>query len=71
MPQTAAYLSLVQVARHLGCAAWQVRRVLRRGLLRPPPRVGTYHVFTAADLPRIEAALRRAGYRDVLPATAP
>jgi MerR HTH family regulatory protein len=50
------------VARRYGCRPWQVRRLFERGLLPPAPRVGAYRVFSAADLPRIEQALRRAGY---------
>jgi DNA-binding transcriptional MerR regulator len=50
------------VARRYGCAAWQIRRLFERGLLPPAPRVGAYRVFAAGDLPRVEAALRRAGY---------
>jgi DNA-binding transcriptional MerR regulator len=50
------------VGRHFGVPAWQVRRLLERGLLPEPPRVGNYRVIAARDLARVQAALRRAGY---------
>jgi hypothetical protein len=39
-----------------------VRRLFESGKLPEPPRCGAYRIFCAADLPRIEAALRAAGY---------
>jgi DNA-binding transcriptional MerR regulator len=56
------YLTIGDVAKHFGCQAWQVRRLFERGLLPQAPRVGAYRVVAAADLPLVEAALRRAGY---------
>lgn len=56
------YLTIGNVARYFRCQPWQVRRAIERKLLEEPPRVGAYRVFVAADLPRIEAALRVAGY---------
>lgn len=56
------YLTIGNVARYFGCQPWQVRRAIERKLLDEPPRVGAYRVFVATDLPRIEAALRAAGY---------
>jgi DNA-binding transcriptional MerR regulator len=50
------------VAAHFGCKPWQVRRLYERGLLPPAPRVGAYRVVSAEDLPKVEAALRQAGY---------
>jgi hypothetical protein len=55
-------LTTGQIARHFGCLPWQVRRVFERGLLPEPQRIGAYRVVEAADLPKIEQALRTAGY---------
>ena len=42
--------------------AWQVRRLFENSTLAEPPhRMGAYRVITPDWLPRIEAALRRAG----------
>jgi hypothetical protein len=57
-------LTIGQIARHFGCLPWQVRRVFERGLLPEPQRIGAYRVVEAADLPKIEQALRQAGYLD-------
>jgi hypothetical protein len=57
-----APLTVGAVARRLGVAAWQVRRVFERGFLPPANRVGPYRVIDPADLAEVEAALRRAGY---------
>lgn len=50
------------IARHLGIPEWRVRRVFERNLLPDPGRAGTYRLIPAADLPKVEAALRSAGY---------
>jgi hypothetical protein len=55
-------LSIGDVALALGCRPWQIRRVIGRGLIAEPPRVGPYRVFVTGDLPRIRAALKEAGY---------
>ncbi len=55
-------MSIGAVADHFGVRPWQVRRVIQRGLLREPERVGTYRIFLPRDLRRVEAALREAGY---------
>jgi hypothetical protein len=56
------YLTVGAIAARLGCRPWQVRRLFERGLLPQPPRVGAYRVIPAADLPKVKAALCRAGY---------
>ena len=56
------YLTIGPAARRLGCLPWQLRRLFERGLLPEPPRVGAYRVIAEEDLPRVEEALRRAGY---------
>ncbi len=50
------------LAKHFGVAVWQFLQLIRRGFLPEPGRVGIYRVWFEADLPRIEAALRAAGY---------
>jgi hypothetical protein len=55
-------LTVGAVARRYGIPPWMVRRVYERGLLPEPPRVGAYRVVPVDDLPRLEAALRGAGY---------
>jgi hypothetical protein len=56
------YLTVGAAARRLGYLTWQVRRLFERGLLPQAPRVGAYRVIAVAELPRVEAALRAAGY---------
>lgn len=41
---------------------WQIRRCINRGLLPEPQRLGAFRIFTRRDAPKIEAALRVAGY---------
>ena len=55
-------LTIGAAADQLGVAAWKVRRLFERGILPPAQRVGCYRVIDASDLPKIEAALRQAGY---------
>lgn len=50
------------VARLHGIPEWRVRRVFERKLLPDPGRAGTYRLIPASDLPKVEAALRAAGY---------
>lgn len=61
-------LTIGDIAERYGVSAWKVRRIFERGLLPEPGRVGAYRVISADDLPKIEAALRQAGY---LPAEVP
>jgi DNA-binding transcriptional MerR regulator len=55
-------LTIGEVAGRFGVAAWQVRRLFERGILPPADRVGPYRVIEPADLPKVGAALRQAGY---------
>jgi DNA-binding transcriptional MerR regulator len=50
------------VAEHFGVPPWQVRRLFERGILPPATRVGPYRVIDPPDLPKVEVALREAGY---------
>jgi hypothetical protein len=43
-------------------AAWQVRRVFNLGLLEPAQRLGPNRVINPRDLPKLERALKKAGY---------
>jgi hypothetical protein len=56
------YLTIGAAARHFGCRPWQIRRLFERELLPAAPRVGAYRVIAVEDLPKVEAALRQAGY---------
>jgi DNA-binding transcriptional MerR regulator len=67
MPAT-QLITLGDVARRFNVPLWKVRRLYERGLLPEPARAGAYRVVSTRDLPKIEAALRRAGY---LPAGGP
>jgi hypothetical protein len=55
-------LTVGAVAGHFSVPPWKVRRVFERGLLDPAPRVGAYRVILLGELPRVEIALRAAGY---------
>jgi hypothetical protein len=55
-------LTIGAIAKHFGLSTWKVRRLFERRILPEPSRVGAYRVVAAADLPRIEAALRGCGY---------
>jgi hypothetical protein len=41
---------------------WQVRRIYERRILPEPGRCGIFRVISISDLPKVEEALRRAGY---------
>lgn len=56
-------LTTGQAARHCGVPVWQVRRLYERQLLSPAHRVGQARVIPRRELPKIEAALRKAGYK--------
>lgn len=55
-------LTTGDLAAHFGIPMWQILYALRRGYLPEPPRVGIYRVWADDDLPRVRAALVRAGY---------
>ncbi len=55
-------LSIGQVARRCRRPVWQIRRLVTRGFIKEPPRIGIARVFLASELPAIRAALREAGY---------
>jgi DNA-binding transcriptional MerR regulator len=59
---TTPWLTIGNIAARFGVPAWQVRRLFERGLLPPAARVGAYRVIAESDLPRVEEALRKAGY---------
>jgi hypothetical protein len=56
------HLTIGAVAAHYGVPPWQVRRLYERQLLNEPQRAGRYRLIARGDLPRVGAALRRAGY---------
>jgi hypothetical protein len=51
-----------EVADMFGCQVWRVRRLYERGILPPAQRVGMSRVVLEEDLPKVEKALREAGY---------
>ena len=56
-------LLIGDVARRLGVQPWHIRRAIQRGYLSEPLRVGGFfRAFGEEDLPRVESALRAAGY---------
>lgn len=55
-------MTLGEVADHFGVQVWRVRRLFDRGLYPEPDRVGQSRVIPAKDLPKVEAALKEAGY---------
>jgi hypothetical protein len=59
---SAELLTSVQVAELCGVPVWCVRNLPERGLIDEPLRVGQYGVYLGTALPRIERALRQAGY---------
>ncbi len=58
----APFWTIGPVAARFNVETWKLRRLFERGLLPPAPRVGPYRVIAESDLPRVEQALRSAGY---------
>jgi hypothetical protein len=56
------HLTVGDVARHFNCRPWQVRRLYESGRLDEPARFGAYRVIPRDELPKVEKALRAAGY---------
>jgi hypothetical protein len=61
MMQADTLLSTVEVAAHFGVSRWMVASLSDMGLLPPPRTFGRCAIWTMADLPAIEKALRQAG----------
>jgi hypothetical protein len=59
---TCDYVTIGGIARQHGLPGWKVRRLWERGQLPPAQRIGAYRVVPISELPRVEAALRAAGY---------
>jgi hypothetical protein len=57
-----SHLSTGQVAAYFGLPPWMVARLFERHLLDEPPRLARQRMIPVADLPRIEQALKQAGY---------
>lgn len=62
MPKTLSVYTIGDLEKRYGCPAWAIRSVCNRGLCPAPKRLGAYRIWSEADLPKLEAALRRAGY---------
>ena len=56
------YLAMEDVAQRLSMKKWQVDRLVRRGLVAAPPRVGNRRIWFEHDLETLRAAAIRAGY---------
>jgi len=59
---TSEVLTMSQVANQFRCQAWQIGKLIKRGKIPEPRRVGKIALFQPGDVPRIEKALREAGY---------
>ncbi len=59
---TAGVVTLGDLARHFKRPAWMIRRLFERRLLAEPERVGAYRVIPVSEIPKVETALRAAGY---------
>ena len=55
-------MTLGEVATHFHIQLWQVRSLYQRGLLPPAQRIGRFRIVDASELPKLESALRAAGY---------
>ncbi len=55
-------LTTSEVARRYGIKDWMVRRLYEKGALPEPGRFGRFRVVAETDLPKVEAALRKAKY---------
>lgn len=55
-------MTVGDLARHFGCEQQHVRRLFTRGVLPEPHRAGPYRLIPVSDMPKVEAALREAGY---------
>lgn len=58
----AEMLNLGMAAKRLGVDLWQLQRSIERGLVTHYGRIGRLRVIDVADLPKVEAELRKAGY---------
>lgn len=58
------------LSERCGCRidTWKIRACIARGFISEPPRVGIARAWAMSELPKLERALRRAGY---LPAEVP
>jgi hypothetical protein len=50
------------LCKRFGIMPWQLLQAIRRKFLAEPHRIGNYRAWTEDDLPRVEQALREAGY---------
>jgi hypothetical protein len=62
MPAELRSLTLGEVGARFGVPRWMIRRLIERGFLPDPPRIGRYRVIAERDLPQVKAALVKAGY---------
>lgn len=52
------------LSERCGCRVetWKIRAAIARGFLAEPPRVGIARAWAQSELPKLERALRKAGY---------
>jgi hypothetical protein len=58
---THTLLTLGDVARRLECPDWVIRRLIKKGLVPPPIRLGIWRVFHERDIPGIARAFKASG----------
>ena len=58
-------LTAGQVADITGVQLWRLHRLIARGLIAEPRRIGHFRVFSRAELPAIRQAAEQAGYMRV------
>lgn len=56
------HMSLGDLSRRFGLPVWKIRRLFERKILPEPERVGRLRTFGPGDVPKIEKALKEAGY---------
>jgi hypothetical protein len=62
MPAELRSLTLGEVGARFGVPRWMIRRLIERGFLPNPERIGNWRVIPERDLPKVKAALLKAGY---------
>jgi DNA-binding transcriptional MerR regulator len=56
-------MTIGEAARRLGVSNWQLREVYRKGLVPEPRRLGPFRAITPSDLPVLDAAIQKRGWR--------
>lgn len=56
------FMTIGELANRLGCQSPLIRKLIRRGDLPEPPRVGCMRVYSERDVSKVRKALVAAGY---------